>query len=179
METVHGRRTCDVQVDQALLDATNLPLVAAPGSLALAIVEPRSGLAHSEARDDRAWPPRVGACNRGSAPHFCHSAQQLHAALRFLKPSDCQPSPAAPPRRAKVTRGHPAPEASGRMKPSRSSIRSTAVQISQEKKRGAACLRTRVYIYSIRVISQSAQLWSCLAVSTLITAAATLYRAYA
>lgn len=136
METVHGRRTCDVQVDQALLDATNLPLVAAPGSLGLAIVEPRSGLAHSEARDDRAWPPRVGACNRGSAPHFCHSAQQLHAALRFLKPSDCQPSPAAPPRRAKVTRGHPAPEASGRMKPSRSSIRSTAVQISQEKKRG-------------------------------------------
>ena len=109
METVHGRRTCDVQVDQALLDATNLPLVAAPGSLALAIVEPRSGLAHSEARDDRAWPPRVGACNRGSAPHFCHSAQQLHAALRFLKPSDCQPSPAAPPRRAKVTRCHPRP----------------------------------------------------------------------
>ena len=109
METVTGRRTCDVQVDQALLDATNLPLVAAPGSLGLAIVEPRSGLAHSEARDDRAWPPRVGACNRGSAPHFCHSAQQLHAALRFLKPSDCQPSPAAPPRRAKVTRGHPRP----------------------------------------------------------------------
>ena len=52
---------------------------------------------------------RVGACNRGSAPHFCHSAQQLHAALRFLKPSDCQPSPAAPPRRAKVARCHPRP----------------------------------------------------------------------
>ena len=137
METVTGRRTCDVQVDQALLDATNLPLVAAPDSLGLAIVEPRSGLAHSEARDDRAWPPRVGACNRGSAPHFCHSAQQLHAALRFLKPSDCQPSPAAPPRRAKVTRGHPAPaKLLEDMKPSRSSIRSTAVQISQRKEKG-------------------------------------------